>query len=399
MASLWEMMGGGNFRDPSGREDPALGVGDVLAQNRNSLIGLGLGYATGGLQGALAGYGPGAQADATGFYRQQQLAQHAADQKRQADQFAKTFGLQKRQFERGGESPFSKVAQDLGLRPGTPEYLEAAKMYHMPKVEGDWGIHTDPNTDQQYWLNKRTREFKPLELPGAASAAPDPWANVPRGGDFTPPSAGPMAGPATLPPAFGSAGMSSAPAAGGPAYPPPRIGAKAFEPEQKLRKEFEDTAKPYITARQAYTKMNASQDNAAGDIALIFGYMKMLDPPSTVREGEFATAQNSGGIEDRIRNTYNRLLSGERLTPQQREQFKGQGEAVWKTYESEYLPRIEQFKTIARQHRIDPARIIPDLGPFPARPAGGAPKGDAGGKKPAVQKWTTDANGNPIPVP
>jgi len=34
--------------------------------------------------------------------------------------------------------------------------------------------------------------------------------------------------------------------------------------------------------------------------------MKILDPGSVVREGEFATAQNSAGIPERIRAKYNR---------------------------------------------------------------------------------------------
>ena len=57
-------------------------------------------------------------------------------------------------------------------------------------------------------------------------------------------------------------------------------------------------------------------------ISLIFGFMKMLDPGSVVREGEFATAQNAASIPDRIRNAYNRALEGTRLNPQQREMFK-----------------------------------------------------------------------------
>jgi hypothetical protein len=52
--------------------------------------------------------------------------------------------------------------------------------------------------------------------------------------------------------------------------------------------------------------------------------MKMLDPGSVVREGEFATAQNAAGVPDRVMNLYNRILSGERLNKDQREAFKGQ---------------------------------------------------------------------------
>ncbi len=56
-------------------------------------------------------------------------------------------------------------------------------------------------------------------------------------------------------------------------------------------------------------------------IAMVFKFMKALDPGSVVREGEFATAQNSAGVPDAIANTYNRLVSGERLTDAQMMEF------------------------------------------------------------------------------
>lgn len=68
-------------------------------------------------------------------------------------------------------------------------------------------------------------------------------------------------------------------------------------------------------------KSAANNPSAAGDLSLIFGYMRMLDPGSTVREGEFANAQNAAGLPDQIRNQYNKILSGERLNPAQRKDF------------------------------------------------------------------------------
>ena len=46
-------------------------------------------------------------------------------------------------------------------------------------------------------------------------------------------------------------------------------------------------------------------------IAMVFSYMKVLDPTSTVREGEFATAANAGGLGEKVRNFLNSLLEGE----------------------------------------------------------------------------------------
>ena len=121
---------------------------------------------------------------------------------------------------------------------------------------------------------------------------------------------------------------------GGPADPsylasktPPDPTAN-MEPEQKLRKEFEGNAKPHLEVRRGYERVLASKDDAAGDISLIFGFMKMLDPGSVVREGEFATAQNAAGIPDQIKNAYNRALSGERLNPKSANAIQGTGEGA-----------------------------------------------------------------------
>ena len=71
----------------------------------------------------------------------------------------------------------------------------------------------------------------------------------------------------------------------------------------------------------AFRKVNSAPESAAGDMALIFNYMKLLDPGSTVREGEFATAEQAAGVSDRVMNAYNKTLTGERLNPAQRTDF------------------------------------------------------------------------------
>tara|TARA_Y100000361_G_scaffold123823_1_gene116625 strand:- start:2993 stop:4078 length:1086 start_codon:yes stop_codon:yes gene_type:complete len=78
---------------------------------------------------------------------------------------------------------------------------------------------------------------------------------------------------------------------------------------------------------QSITKLFAGLDanDGAGDVAAIFTFMKTLDPQSVVREGEFATAENSTGVFKKYWNAYNRLVKGERLTEEQREAFKEVG--------------------------------------------------------------------------
>ena len=147
---------------------------------------------------------------------------------------------------------------------------------------------------------------------------------------------------------------------GGPADPS-RKTEDPFDNEAKLRKELEGIAKPYQEVRNGFRRIQASKDDAAGDISMIFGYMKMLDPGSVVREGEFATAQNAAGIPDQIKNAYNRALDGTRLNPGQRQMFKGQAAALFKTAEQEYKSREGQYRGLAQSYKLDPTRILPSF--------------------------------------
>jgi hypothetical protein len=170
------------------------------------------------------------------------------------------------------------------------------------------------------------------------------------------------------------------PAPGGPADPAylekvagAKNSAGIFDKEQKLRKEFEAGTKPFMEVRRGYDRILQSKDDAAGDISLIFGYMKVLDPGSVVREGEFATAQNSAGIPDQVRNIYNRALSGERLNAGQRAMFKGQAGALYEGAKREYTAREQQMRGIAGGFGLDPSRVIPSIGSEPAAGPLGAP--------------------------
>ncbi len=100
--------------------------------------------------------------------------------------------------------------------------------------------------------------------------------------------------------------------------------AAKFDAENRLRKEYTDQTKPFVDVTEGFRRVKSAKPDAVGDLSLIFGYMKMLDPGSVVREGEFATAQNARGVPDSIRNMYNKVMNGERLNDQQRISFKDQ---------------------------------------------------------------------------
>ena len=134
--------------------------------------------------------------------------------------------------------------------------------------------------------------------------------------------------------------------------------------EEGLRKEYSSHAKPYFETRDAFSRIQQASSNPspAGDLALIFNFMKMLDPGSVVREGEFATAQNAAGVPDRIVNVYNRLLSGERLGDKQRGDFVSQAQGLFSRAESQYASTQRQYDELVRRKGMDPRNVILDYG-------------------------------------
>lgn len=134
----------------------------------------------------------------------------------------------------------------------------------------------------------------------------------------------------------------------------------------EMRKEFfsNQVAKDMQNVAVNYEKvMTAAKDpSAAGDIALIYGFMKNQDPGSTVREGEFATAQNAGGVEERARAAWNKLIDGERLTKEQRADFISRSKQAYDAHYSRYKPWADQFTEVARRNGINPSDVVLDLG-------------------------------------
>lgn len=143
--------------------------------------------------------------------------------------------------------------------------------------------------------------------------------------------------------------------------PPPVVEPPGGKPtDEGLRKEWTSLTKDYREIGNMWAKIRDAGTNptAANDLAMIFGYMKILDPGSVVREGEFANAQNTAGVPGRIRAAYNNILRGERLTPEQRQEFLQSAYGAVKS-QLPILNNLEQqFTSIAQAGGLDPGRVI-----------------------------------------
>jgi len=137
---------------------------------------------------------------------------------------------------------------------------------------------------------------------------------------------------------------------------------KNFQKENSLFTVWSNnpTTKSSQEVATAYEKVTsaAKTPTAAGDLSLIFGYMKMLDPGSVVREGEFATAQNATGVPDRVKNMYNNIISGQRLNPAQREDFSKQANSVYSAQLEQQKRWDNTIKSRAEKLGLDPSKVV-----------------------------------------
>jgi len=139
---------------------------------------------------------------------------------------------------------------------------------------------------------------------------------------------------------------------------------KTFQRTSEFRKEYTGlpTSKASQEVSSSYSKIEkaAKKPSAAGDIALLTGYMKLIDPGSTVREGEFATAQNAGGVPDQIRALYEKVRNGQRLSENQRLDFLTQARTLAASQRDTQQHLADQYMATAKKLQLNPEEVIMD---------------------------------------
>ena len=141
------------------------------------------------------------------------------------------------------------------------------------------------------------------------------------------------------------------------------------ELENGWRKEFDTDAKGFEVQSQYFRNLTklASLGTAQADIGIIFSYMKLLDPNSVVREGEQATAVNSPGVPERIRNMYNRALTADAplfgpVGSATRSKFIEAGKVLYDNAETDTLKTGNYYYNLAERSGFRPENVVKPLG-------------------------------------
>ena len=78
------------------------------------------------------------------------------------------------------------------------------------------------------------------------------------------------------------------------------------------------------------------------------------------KDGEYASAENARGVPDTVRAQYNKVMSGQRLSPVQRTQFNQAAGDLITSQVEQFKGQKQYFGDVAKHLKIAPENIIYD---------------------------------------
>lgn len=144
-------------------------------------------------------------------------------------------------------------------------------------------------------------------------------------------------------------------------------GQKGFDNELKLRSDFrsEPVYKAFQEVQGAFSQIKAglNAESPAGDMAAATKFMKILDPTSVVRESELAMAMAANGLLDRLYNYAQMKISGEKLTPTQREDFRNLTGQFYEEARKQFTAKQLEYRNMAEYYEMNQDHVAGDLVP------------------------------------
>jgi hypothetical protein len=126
-------------------------------------------------------------------------------------------------------------------------------------------------------------------------------------------------------------------------------------------------------------EVGAARQDPAGDLAIVNGFAKILDPEGVVRPEEFKTVEASQGFFDRFLNQPGKIWEGDRLRPNVRARFLDAARQLGTEKQATAQKELSTvYEPLARDAGLDFGQVLPlELGQGKAAPTGGtaAPTG------------------------
>ena len=130
-----------------------------------------------------------------------------------------------------------------------------------------------------------------------------------------------------------------------------------------IRQQYQTESKDFIKRKDNRNAILSNLDvkfdkrSATDDFSAIYKYYKFLDPNSVVKESEFKTLEEVGGVADRIRAIVPKFTKGNRLTKNQVTGLKNAMEREFPGYVKDQTTRENTFKKLMEQGGFDSSVI------------------------------------------
>lgn len=133
-----------------------------------------------------------------------------------------------------------------------------------------------------------------------------------------------------------------------------------FQRENALRDEWlkNGTTTRSQQIKEAHDRLVSAPNTPAGDMSLIYSLNKIMDPGSTVREGEFANAQATTSAMGQLQSFYRRAMTGQRLTPEQRRDFMNTASQLLAAQRGNQNTFDERYRGLADQYGLNRGNVV-----------------------------------------
>jgi hypothetical protein len=130
--------------------------------------------------------------------------------------------------------------------------------------------------------------------------------------------------------------------------------------EARLRGEYNKRTEDLVSAKTNFNiiEVSAADQTGAGDIALVTSFMKMLDPGSVVRETEFATAANTGGLLAKLKSTVTKIEDGKFLSVDQRSEFQNLAKKYLEAAQEREAAVQSSYSAIVDNYKLNPVNVF-----------------------------------------
>jgi hypothetical protein len=133
-------------------------------------------------------------------------------------------------------------------------------------------------------------------------------------------------------------------------------GKQGFENVMKIGAAFkgEPIYKEYQGMQTAFNQVNTAlnQETPIGDLAGATKMMKLMDEGSVVRETELALAMAAAGRMDRLKNYLNQAMTGQKLTPTQRIEFKALSNELYAAAGQAYNNKRSEYMGFGNAYQL-----------------------------------------------